>query len=288
MGESFNKPKVPYKYTRSKFSIPDNANIMLVGDSVLDNFYWLEDNKLDLRRQLELMQSEKTKGMIYNFAVDESETNDIIPGKTPAHHYQYERKQYSMYEYPCAEDGRVYPIKLAKNVTEKNPDRDNVVVLSVGGNDGRVSLPLLMKPGSSFDDVVSAMEKRNFKKNLVKIIEEFLKVTDKIILVLVYKPYKLMIPGKAKEMNALYDYFRTYYQELSKKFCLPLIDLSITFDYNDPTHYGKGTGSSPIEPSNKSSQFIADLISFVLGDFVFGSKESKVYYGIENIKVEKL
>lgn len=37
-------------------------------------------------------------------------------------------------------------------------------------------------------------------------------------------------------------------------------------------------GSSPIEPSNLSSQFIANLIAIVVKNFKFGVDDSKIYY----------
>lgn len=45
--------------------------------------------------------------------------------------------------------------------------------------------------------------------------------------------------------------------KLAVEFRLPIIDLSRTFNPHDKTHYG----STPIEPSNVSGQFIADLIA---------------------------
>lgn len=48
--------------------------------------------------------------------------------------------------------------------------------------------------------------------------------------------------------------------QLAVEYRLPIIDLSRTFDPNKKSHYG----STPIEPSNISGQFIADLIAQVL------------------------
>lgn len=47
--------------------------------------------------------------------------------------------------------------------------------------------------------------------------------------------------------------------QLAMELRLPVIDLSRTFDPTDKRHYG----STPIEPSNTSGQFIADLIAKV-------------------------
>lgn len=54
--------------------------------------------------------------------------------------------------------------------------------------------------------------------------------------------------------------------QLAVEFSLPIIDLSRTFDPNNKSHYG----STPIEPSNKSGQFIADLIAEVMFPSAYG------------------
>lgn len=53
--------------------------------------------------------------------------------------------------------------------------------------------------------------------------------------------------------------FLDCFAQLAVEFSLPIIDLSRTFDPNNKNHYG----STPIEPSNTSGQFIADLIAQV-------------------------
>ena len=287
MGPYFMKPNNE-EIKKSLYQIKEKTNIMLVGDSVLDNFYWLTNKKRDLKQQLEDMRVSKDSN-IYNFAVDESETKDILPGKVPSHQYQYERNNEGMEGYPVdIQDGKVYPIKLVEEIVEKYPNSDNVVILSVGGNDGRVTLPLLMDKTKTFQNVVDKMINAGFKDNFIKIVETFTKLKIKLVVVMVYKPYGLLIPGRGNDVNSLYDFFRDFYNETCKKYKLPLIDLSVTFNYKDPTHYGEGNGISPIEPSNKSSQFIADLISNVITDFNFRKDEAKVYSGYEKIEINKI
>ena len=273
----------------SDLIIKPYTNIMLVGDSVLDNFIWLKNNKNDLKQQLENMITTKDS-LVFNFAVDESETKDILSGKIPGHQYQYGRKEHGLEGYPVDKDGIVYPVKLTEKIINQYPERDNILVLSIGGNDGRICLPLLMDKKNSYETVSKQMIQAGFKTNFLKIIEKFTSFPNlKIIVVLVYKPYQLMIPGRQNDMHKLYDFFREFYTEVCKKNKLPMIDLSVTFDYNDPSHYGEGNGISPIEPSNKSSQFIADLISTVIDDFQWGKEEAKMYTGIgKNIKSVKI
>jgi len=48
-----------------------------------------------------------------------------------------------------------------------------------------------------------------------------------------------------------------------------------------------GNGSSPIEPSNKSSQYICNLITTIMHDFKWGVDDSKIYYGGDRIYCEQ-
>ena len=65
----------------------------------------------------------------------------------------------------------------------------------------------------------------------------------------------------------------------ARKWKLPVIDLSRTFDPSNEKHYG----STPIEPSNLSGQMIVDLIKFVCQKYDFNkddnSRESMIFYG---------
>ena len=261
--------------------IPANVSVYLVGDSVLDNFIWLSDPKQNLTQQLKIMSVNPEN--IHNFAVDETETNDILIGKVPRNPYQVGRQSYGLEKYPIDDDGYVYPIKLLKKTIDISNIKNNVVVLSVGGNDARVCLPYLV---SGYKKVLDKMEEKGFTKNYTELVRSLSHLTHQVVLVLVYRPYKDFYPEAHSEVSKLLDVVRKMFLTIAKEFKLPIIDLSKTFDPNDSSHYGKGNGSSPIEPSNKSSQFIADLISTVIFDFKFGSDSSKVYYGHGVITIE--
>ena len=56
-----------------------------------DLAFLLKNNKNDLKQQLENMITTKDS-LVFNFAVDESETKDILSGKIPGHQYQYGRR----------------------------------------------------------------------------------------------------------------------------------------------------------------------------------------------------
>ena len=248
-------------------------SIALVGDSVLDNFYWLNNPRLDVRQQLANKFPDKT---VYNFAVDETKVMDILKGFRPYTVYQDARQKHfrGEYPYPVAADGKVYPLKLLR---QEDPE---FTVVSAGGNDGRVHLSKLAWSAQSLIDAVleNGIE-ANFKRMLRKV--QNATTSKKMIIVLVYKPHETVFeqfresvgwglqylpienvidfPGRLDEV---YAYFRQMFikqlKELGKK--VAVIDLARSFNPKDRSHYG----STPIEPSNKSGQTIADLIEHVI------------------------
>lgn len=72
--------------------IPDYTNVFFLGDSVLDNFYWLKNPKNNLTSQMNQKIIGKNTNN-YMFAVDETETKDILKGKKPSSVYQQSRKK---------------------------------------------------------------------------------------------------------------------------------------------------------------------------------------------------
>jgi len=110
------------------------------------------------------------------------------------------------------------------------------------------------------------------------------------MLVYVYHPQVTSIPvlyglpPKAVVTQLLVN-FAPLFMDVARKFAIPIIDLSRTFNPYDSSDYG----TTPIEPSNKSGMYIVGLIKKVLEDFKFGTDPAKIYSGIgENIKVEVL
>lgn len=258
----------------------DKTNIYLLGDSVLDNFFWLKDKQLNLTNQLRLMSM--TPSNIMNFAVDENETKDVLHGKIPPFQYSFSRSLCQIESYPTDTDGRVYPLKLIKQ--HYSPNKKNIAILSVGGNDARINLHLLPY---GWQNVWKQMQKQQFVENYVKIIEQLNQLNTDVILVFVYKPYQDFYPQFQSELFKLMANVKEIMSQIAKKYKLPMIDLSMTFDPTNPTHYGIGNGSSPIEPSNQSSQFIANLIKHVIDNYQFRSDQSYIYYGHESIEMIK-
>lgn len=221
--------------------------VALLGDSVLDNFYWLEDKKNDLTNQLSLMGYE-----VGNFAVDESQVKDVLRGCIPRDVYSNARH----YPYPVNSNGKVIPLKL---VADFNP---NVSVLSIGGNDVRVHLTSLMWGFDNFKKNVLEPLRENYNKVIIDLKSK----SNKVILVSFYLPY--MGPGSIYSLLSLLgpnlaNLWTDFFFSIAKEHDLPVINLSSTFDPKNRAHYG----STEIEPSNFSSQCIADLIQYVNNNY---------------------
>ena len=281
--------KTPLKVSKTP------SHIILMGDSVLDDFYWLKDKHLDVTQQCKVEFGPNVN--VHNFAVDECETKDILNGMRPSPVYVGERKQIGMKPYPISEDGKVYPLQCLKDLMESNKSDINtqskpLVVLSVGGNDARIHLMSLINGNA--EDVIRALTKNKFTENYHDIVDRLVhEFGVNVILVFVYQiQSRHMIYSakqKVRELLKVMDYGYTGICKVAKEYKLPIIDLSRTFDPSNDDHYG----STEIEPSNLSGQFIVDLIRYVLEsyDFEDGKRSSTVFYGlkgaVESVHVEK-
>lgn len=223
------------------------VKIALLGDSILDNFYWLEDQENDLTKQLTNLGFE-----VGNFAVDESQIGDVLEGTNPREVYAKARS----YPYPSI-DGWVFPLRLLKRF------RPEVAVLSVGGNDLRVHLTSLMFGLEHFQKKVLDPLIPSYHQ----IVEKMLSRSKKVILVSFYIPY--LGQGSRYQLLNLFGSSNLirlatlFTNEIAKIHNLPVIELSSTFDCLNRSHYG----STEIEPSNLSSQCIADLIKHITENY---------------------
>ncbi len=284
--------------------IASTDHIYLIGDSVLDNFIWLAHPKeKNLHSQLRSVATDPKT--IWNFAVDESTTADVLIGKIPGPNYVHGRKQFGLEQYPTdPSDGKTYPLELVSAAVAKLDQKGGaggkkaergIAVVSAGGNDARVNLQYFMSGGA--EAVRDAMDRatprthKGFTENTKIIVTELLKRTPYVVLVVCYLPHKSFFGGMMNTAGA--DKFRsqllkfanhirdTVILPLARTHKLPVIDLSRTFNSDDGTHYGRGGGASPIEPSDLSTRFIVDLIVKITHEFKFGSDESKVYFGTD-------
>ena len=303
--------------------VGDAPKVVLMGDSVLDNFVWLKDPKQYLRVQLQrhFEQSDEFREFsCINLAVDQMSTFDFIKRSREEndwHFYEHSRKQVfdpseSLdFNYFSASDGSMYSVDNLKRLRNVKH-----VVVSIGGNDvyldGDIQLALIQ---SLLPFCSTRREKvaREFSQRLEMI---FLALEEavpgaKIIPVIVYHPhYSFSIGGIqsgflgliAKVIQRLFLSLLVtpMLRELlllAQRRKLDVIDLSRTFDASDQRHYGTeqiGVGNkfaswSGAEPSNISSNFIAILIQHVI--HLKDSVEPRVLYadtrGMDLIRIQE-
>jgi hypothetical protein len=257
--------------------------VILMGDSVLDNFYWLEEKEKDLKYQLtkELQRYNKNSSCI-NLALDETEAHNILNGKIPAGSYVTERETIGMEPYKVDSKGKFFPLSELKKMILNDNIKPTHVVLSIGGNDCRVKLSM-----GKADIIFQAMKKDNFEETYNSTLKEIMSLIPNVIMVICYLPgnsfYKFF-PDLKGEVKILAQRVAPILLDLARKYKLPVIDLSRTFNPDDNSHYG----STPIEPSNKSSKFICEHIMDVLSSFKFNEDESSIFYGIGDKKKKEI
>jgi len=262
------------------------AHIILMGDSVLDDFYWLEDKKQDVRQQIADLYGGQVP--VTNLAVDESRSSDVLNGMRPGAVYSRARKQEALDPYPVdgKRRGKVFPLQIVQRMLkngemETDVDDDAIkptVVLSVGGNDVRAML-------HDFSQQALMQGMAKLEQNTERIVQKLQAMQLNVVIVICYEPFHDFAPMyglRREQLLQVINLGATQMFSLCAKHALPVIDLSRTFDPFDRTHYG----STSIEPSNKSGQFIADLVQFTLEDFALAADKvaSKIYYGLKKSK----
>jgi len=195
--------------------------------------------------------------------------------------YVHSRSWNDLEPYPTEKNGKVYPLKLLKEGDATH------AVLSIGGNDARAAFI-----EGSFDlvNIYNIMIKYGIVEDFEKLVAAVIEHVPKLMLVYVYHPQITLVPfiwglPPAYVVKELLIKFSPLFIGIAKKYRLPLLDLSRTFDPHDGSDYG----TTPIEPSNKSGFKIAKLVEHVIENFKFGEDEAKIYWGSgDNIKSENL
>lgn len=285
---------------KSKLFSGNDPKIVLMGDSVLDNFYWLQDRSLDLRNLLERrLQDDETlhDHRCVNLAVDQMSSFDFIeraPHRNGWSQYESARNRVfsdsaepadRTYAHLRAEDGNIHSVanlRKLKNV--------KCAVVSLGGNDVYLSRDVqiaLIKSLNPFQRHLREEVAEQFRERLLSIFEAFDQVMDPasfVLPVIVYHPHHgfsisglqsgckgfLAKTAQSVFLKHLVTPMARQFLVIAQERCLPVLDLSRTFNPNDVTHYGTmdmdGTAEvnwSGAEPSDTSQGFIAELIMHV-------------------------
>lgn len=255
----------------------NSRKIALIGDSVLDNFYWLQNPKNDLRQQVSMSLSNST---VYNLAVDESKIEDVYKGIQPCERIQRNRK----YPYPIDNEGYVNPLEI----TDQNPV--DYIVCSIGTNEGQEHMNKFVLGSQYF---LNAVMKDGFEERYEYLMKRISVKSSKSILVLAHKPHKSMfehfrksvgwgmqyIPvenifGFEKKIEEVYQHFRKIYKKYARLHKFAIIDLYKTLNPENDSHY---SSHSPKELSDISSNTLARLIAHIINYHDFNS-ECKSYF----------
>lgn len=215
--------------------------VTLIGDSILDNYKNLQGP--DLTQTLTNL-----KHKVKNYAIDGCTTTDILNGLVPNEHTR-------SYAYPTDLSNMLRPLQNI-NTTGFN-------VLSVGGNDIKTHVMSLI----SGVDV--------FWKEVDPILKKYKSIVSKIVsqnprLILIIYPYPCKVDNMILNMVwdstvAAMEKWRTYLIELATDNNLPIIDLSMTLNYEDTSSYGP----NKIDLSDKANEVLAKLIDYVITNHKF-------------------
>lgn len=257
----------------------DKRNIVLVGDSTLDNYHWVKpDGLATVEDRLKSKLSKDDK--VINLAMDGFTTADVLNGASKAKAIIDDKHPNELF----------FPLSVLSDVASSNP---TLIFLSVGGNDFREALGKLVskKPAERMkylEELVSTTQ-----QNLICIMK-LLKVHcrhAKIALMLQYTPdvnedvyfiYYLMqqIVDKA-ELHYVGAFYHRFISDVSDEAVkqlhkimkmayapvikyardcnIPILDMATSFDQTNKALFVK-----QIEPSSQGAALIVDMMMHVL------------------------
>lgn len=248
----------------------ETVTIYLLGDAILDNYYWLNNKDQDLTKEISNMGYK-----VYNYAADGVKVTDLINGFVPKKVYTSTRS----YPYPVI-NGKMYPLQILANTTGTNKSftstygimpinsgaqSDAFTVISFGGDDvesriGNWNMIL------GTDYFVRTLLTTEFTDNYKKVIDSVLSSCNKIILLSMYVPY--MGPNSSYGMYSahcvpLIKKWHDFLYDIGRKYNLPVLDLDRTLDSQNRSHYG----TIDTHPSNASSKCIAKCIDYICRNY---------------------
>jgi hypothetical protein len=233
-------------------------SIYLIGDAILDNFFWLTNKSQDLKYELT-----QFKYNVHNYAADGTTVKGVLTQTTP------DKNLVKFRSYPYhLKEGKLHQIQELANKFNKNYgfkcihnslDSKAMIVLSIGGNDMKHKSETLFL---NMDNFINSILTKEFVNNYEQIITFSQSCTNKVVLIANYTPFI----GRTAKMATYAAYakdviekWNRYLDSLAKKFNIPLLDLNRTLDCLDRSHYG----DLEIHCSNKSSKCIAECLDYI-------------------------
>lgn len=241
------------------------GTISLIGDSILDNFYRLQDKDQDLQKHLKDLNF-----LVQNYAVEDARLENIQGGVSPGEKYKVSRS----YPYILESDEKMYPLRLlARNSSifntfdavygaissTMNSNDNTMVIFSIGGHDLEDGIAkIFFGIEYYFNAVVSPI----FIAEYDAIITKIKRHTNKILLISLYLPF--LGPGASYGIFGRFAEpgirrWRSFLEEMGKKHNIPILDLSRTVNSYNRNHYG----TEDIYPSNITSKCMAECISYI-------------------------
>jgi len=254
----------------------DRQQIVLMGDSVLDNSIWFFDaeQKNHLRMQVQALQPQM---QCVNLAVAPSSTFDFCAIRAPWGETEDRKEMFANGEdsilHECEEDDRIYQVENLGRLR-----RVKLIVLSVGSND------ILLNGNKLVGDDLAENMRRFRQRYIANVIEPVNAVTESkhtnVLLVLPYGAPTSNVESFAHEMALTKEQFLLIATTICKiilslalQYGYSVIDLNHSFDteqsdlyLGDPKNPKRSEKRNSIlaktpRPSEKGSLIIAKLIS---------------------------
>lgn len=242
-----------------------NKNIVLFGDSLLDNYHSLDDQEKDLKHALETMGYS-----VDNYSAENCGITNVFTGVIVTENHILNRK----YPYQLT-SGKLYPVDLlidnyqSKSVFpsfhrfdftgDTDKKQCDLIVLSIGGTDFKTSSYKLLL---GCDYFISSVLTEDFTKNYAKLITLLKRFCNKIIIVSPYIPFlgqgSTYGPFSGLSQNIITKW-RQFIYDIAKNFDVAVLDLSKTTDPLNRSHYG----TNDTYPSTILSDCMAHCISHI-------------------------
>lgn len=250
--------------------------IYLIGDAIVDNFYWLAQPQRDLTAEL------TDRGyQVHNYAADGMRVCNIFVGCSIEAKYQSARA----YPYPVESDGKLRPIHLLSRMSQSNGhfqsnyhnhfanllDRpaSGMIVLSLGGmdiHDNSVKICL------GRDYFMSTILTPTFINHYDRAIQACLKSCPKVVLVSVYLPYLgtgSRYGNFAGFARSIIEPWSDFIRRKAQQYDVAVLDLSNVFDCMNRSHYAE----DETKASNIGCQLMARALDYIYTHYEGG----KVY-----------
>lgn len=233
-----------------------SPHIILLGDAILDNFYWLNNPREDLSHALTQLAFR-----VDNYAVDETKVSNFLNGLKPNSLYTMSRT----YPYTIDKDNRLnqmtrfldhFPQQTGfASVYGSRQDNEHMVVLSLGGNDVQAQVSRVVL---GFNFMINSILTEQFVQNYQSILHNIKRRCAKIVLISLYIPYL----GKngsyahfSKHAKKMTTHWNNFLHSMAEMFNIPILDLSRTIDPSNRSHY-----------SDKSDTHMSDVASACMAE----------------------